>query len=331
MATVYAAMEGALLVVRGAPDDPVATRHLTEFDLQRVAAHSHTPERAFCGTLDSGLYRTLDSGGTWERVDAEGMADRVMAVAVSPHDPAVVYAGTEPSAVYRSRDAGDTWEHLDGLRDLPSASSWSFPPRPHTHHVRWIEVDPADPDHLYVSIEAGALVQSHDGGATWEDRVPGSRRDNHTLTTHGDAPESVWAAAGDGYAESHDSGETWEHPQEGLNHRYCWSVAVETDGDAHTALLSSASGPRTAHSPSAAESYVYRRRGGRWERCDADLPAGEGMLRAELARGEREGEFYALTNLGLFRTPDAGDTWHEVDVQWSDGFTRETPMGLRVV
>ena len=28
---------------------------------------------------------------------------------------------------------------LAGLRALTSADTWSFPPRPHTHHVRWIE------------------------------------------------------------------------------------------------------------------------------------------------------------------------------------------------
>ncbi|MFB6170452.1 MAG: WD40/YVTN/BNR-like repeat-containing protein [Haloarculaceae archaeon] len=326
MATVYAAMEDTLLVVSGAPEAPETARELAGYDLQRVAVHPDRPGRAFCGTLDSGLYRTTD--GEWERVPVEGMADRVMAVAVDPADPDVVYAGTEPSAVHRSADGGDTWTHLTGLTDLPSASEWAFPPRPHTHHVRWVEVDPDDSDHLYVSIEAGALVQSHDGGDTWEDRVPGSRRDNHSLTTRADAPGVVWAAAGDGYAESHDGGDTWTHPQDGLDHRYCWSVA--TDGE--VVLLAAASGPRRAHSPGSAESYVYRRRGdGAWERCDADLPAGSGMVRAELAAGGRTGEFYALSNRGLHHTTDAGDTWRALDVAWPGRFTRQTPNGLRVV
>lgn len=330
MSTVYAAMESALLVVSGAPDDPEASRHVVDDDLQRVAVHPAAPDRAFCGTLDAGLYRTTDRGDTWERVGPEGMADRVTAAAVDPTDADTVYAGTEPSAVYRSEDGGDTWNRLDGLTDLPSEPNWAFPPRPHTHHVRWIEPDPADADHLYVSIEAGALVQSHDGGATWEDRVSGSRRDNHGLTTSAAAPGSVWAAAGDGYAESHDGGATWEHPQTGLDHRYCWSVAVDP-GTPETVLLSAASGPRSAHSPSTAESYVYRKRGSDWERCDDDLPAGEGMLRAELAAGPEAGAFYALTNRGLYYTADAGDSWRQLAVEWPDAFARETPMGLRVV
>jgi hypothetical protein len=52
-----------------------------------------------------------------------------------------VYAGTEPSALYTSNDGGDSWERMEGLNSLPSSKSWSFPPRPWTHHVRWIEPD----------------------------------------------------------------------------------------------------------------------------------------------------------------------------------------------
>ena len=42
-------------------------------------------------------------------------------------------------------------------------------------HVRWIESDVNNPCYVYAAIEAGALVQSHDGGRTWIDRVEGGR------------------------------------------------------------------------------------------------------------------------------------------------------------
>jgi photosystem II stability/assembly factor-like uncharacterized protein len=37
--------------------------------------------------------------------------------------------------------------------------------------VRWIEPDVNSPGYVFVAIEAGALIQSHDGGRTWIDRV----------------------------------------------------------------------------------------------------------------------------------------------------------------
>ena len=64
-----------------------------------------------------------------------------MSATVGPHaenGKSIVFAGTEPSSIYRSTDDGAMWEDLAGLRDVPSYDTWFFPPRPETHHVRWI-------------------------------------------------------------------------------------------------------------------------------------------------------------------------------------------------
>jgi photosystem II stability/assembly factor-like uncharacterized protein len=350
MAALYAAMRGALVVVRGVEagsGSDAVDRRLADHDLECVAVHPDAPDVVLVGTFDGGLYRSDDGGEAFVRV-GEGVFDsgHVTSLAVNPHDPGEWWAGTEPSAVYRSTDAGRTWARRPGLTDLPSSSGWSFPPRPETHHVRWIEVDPADPARLYVGIEAGALVRTDDRGATWTDRVPTSRRDNHSLATHPDAPGRAWSAAGDGYAETDDGGETWEYPQAGLDHRYCWSVAVDP-GDPGTVLVSAASGAYRAHRANSAESYVYRKRAdpnpngtggggtgpaaGRWERLDdRGLPTGEGVTRAVIAAGLAAGEFYAATNEGLYRTRDAGDAWTRLDVPW-DELASSTARGLAVV
>ena len=352
MPTIHAAMRNELLVAErtdaatdgvasdgAVPDDAWrTTRRLAEHDLECAAVHPASPDRVFVGTFDAGLHRSEDGGESFERVDPDGMSQHVMSIAVDPESSETVWAGTEPSEVYRSTDGGSSWERREGLVDLPSSSEWSFPPRPDTHHVRWIEPDPHKPDHLYVGIEAGALVETHDAGATWEDRVETARIDNHSLATHPDAPERAWSAAGDGYAETHDAGETWVHPQDGLGHRYCWSVAVDP-ADPDTVLLSSASGPRSAHNADTAESYVYRKRGDgsesdadSWERLDdRGLPTGEGVVRAVLARGAAAGEFYAVNNRGLFVTTDAGDSWTRLGVEWPTAFESQTPRGLAVL
>jgi photosystem II stability/assembly factor-like uncharacterized protein len=326
---LYAAMRDRLLVVTGSPGDWSAATTLRDVQPECVAAASDAPSRAFVGTQDDGCYRTVDGGETFERVfDRE---PRVTAVAVSPQDPSVAWLGTEPSRVFHTTDGGASWTEWPGLTDLPSADEWYFPPRPDTHHVRWLEPDPHDAERLYVGIEAGAFVLTEDAGETWRERPPGSRRDNHSLATHPEAPDRVWAAAGDGYAESHDGGETWEHPQGGLAHRYCWSVRPDP-GDPDTVVLSAASGARSAHSLPA-ESHVYRREdGGDWERLDAEsgLPVGDGVLRAVLATGDA-GEFYACNNRGLFRSTDAGETWQEMAIPWPEELTELTCRGLAVV
>lgn len=331
MERVYAAMRSGLLVVE--EEGAVCRERLPGHDLECVAAHPEAPERAFVGTFEAGLHRTTDGGERFERVGTETIAqDAVMAVAVNPADPTEVWAGTEPSRVYHSTDAGETWTHRGGLTALESEPEWAFPPRPHTHHVRWLEVDPADPAHVYVGIEAGALVHTSDRGETWLERPPGSRRDNHTLATHADAPGRAYAAAGDGYAETTDGGEHWTVHDAGLEHRYVWGLAVDP-GDPDTVLVSAASGARAAHTPATADAHLYRRRGdGPWEHLtDAGLPTGEGVTRSVLTGGTRPGCVLALTDRGLFRTRDAGTTWRRVDTPWPARFETETARGLAVV
>jgi hypothetical protein len=92
-----------------------------------------------------------------------------------------------------------------------------FPPRPWTSHVRWIESDANIPDYIFVAIEAGALIQSHDGGKTRIDRVEKGPYDTRILVTHQMAPERLYSAAGDGYFESFDYGESWKSSNDGYN------------------------------------------------------------------------------------------------------------------
>ncbi|MFB6094680.1 MAG: WD40/YVTN/BNR-like repeat-containing protein [Halanaeroarchaeum sp.] len=294
-----------------------------------LSLHPAAPTRPFLGTTE-GLYRSADAGETWTRLDVGAFEHaHVTAVAIAPGDPDVVYAGTEPSRVYRSADGGDTWQHRDGLRDLPSADEWSFPPRPDTHHVRWIEVDPRDVGRIHVAIEAGALIRSSDGGRTWRDRVEGARRDVHSMATHPDRPGHVWCAAGDGYAESDDGGDTWYSPDAGLGDEYCWSVAVDP-GDPETAVLSAAAGPRAAHRSASADSTVHRRSGdGGWRPVDG-LPTGEGVLRYVLAPGVAPGTFYAASNTGLFGSDDGGVSWDPLPVEWPADLDARTVAGLAV-
>ncbi len=89
-----------------------------------------------------------------------------MSVAVSAveqgADGGVVWAGTEPSALFRSEDGGWHWQELPALRNIPSAPTWSFPPRPWTSHVRWITPDPHEAERIFVGIELGGVMRSLD-------------------------------------------------------------------------------------------------------------------------------------------------------------------------
>src|SRR6266700_4504402 len=272
MTRAYLAMDDELLVATAADGGWTTAERLADQAPRCLAADPLRPELLVCGTSGRGVWSSDDAGATW-RPAGGGMERRdVTAVAISASersgDRGVFYAGTEPSATFRSEDGGATWRELEGMVTLQSAPTWTFPPRPHTSHVRWITPDPVRSGALYVCIEAGALVRSFDGGETWLDKTPDGPFDTHTLAAHRLAPGRLYSAAGDGlvqpgrgYNESPDAGERWESPDEGLGHHYLWSVAVDP-ADPETIVVSAASSPFTAHVAAHAESTVYRRAAG---------------------------------------------------------------------
>jgi len=171
MTRIYIATDDELLIASGNNGLWTVGTRLAGLSPRCLAVDPLRPERVYCGTAGHKLWRSADAGASWGAAGAGIAHADVTAVAVSPRERAgafgVLYAGTEPSALFRSEDGGGAWRELQGMRALPSAPTWSYPPRPHTNHVRWITPDVADAARLYVCIEAGALVRSLDGGATW--------------------------------------------------------------------------------------------------------------------------------------------------------------------
>jgi photosystem II stability/assembly factor-like uncharacterized protein len=283
---------------------------LTGSGAQCLALDPADPDTVYAGLREGGVRRTSDGGRSW--VDCALPAPGAFSLAVSAADGAV-YAGTEPSALYRSDDRGETWRELDGLLELPSRPTWSFPPRPWTSHVRWIAPSPDDGELILVGIELGGLMRSADGGETWADHRPGAQRDVHSLAWHPRVAGRAYEAGGGGAAWSEDAGETWHAADEGRDRHYTWSVAVDP-GDPELWYVSASTGPYAAHGGRDPQARIYRRRNGEWSALGGGLPeplpampyalvAVDGGLVAGLADGQ------------LWRSTDHGETWEALGLQ----------------
>jgi hypothetical protein len=259
--------------------------------------------RVIVGTRGDGAFVTGDAGESWTHHELP--ESDIFSVAISEADGAL-YAGSEPSRLFVARDGGP-WIELEALQDIPSRDRWSFPPRPWTHHVRWIAPDPHRAERLLVGIELGGLMYSDDGGATFSDHRPGAKLDAHSLAWHPQADGRAYQAAGDGAAWSRDGGRTWEPADAGRDLRYCWAVAVDSV-DPDRWYVSAASGPGTAHAGASARGRLYRW-GGAWERLP--LPA-ETM---PYALASVDGELLAgLADGRILCSGDHGDGWEEIGV-----------------
>ena len=279
-----------------------ATPALEGLGAQCVAASG---SRVLVGTRGNGLLASADGGVSFERVELP--EQDVLSVAISAAD-GVLYAGTEPSRLFVTRD-GTTWIELEALQDIPSRDRWSFPPRPWTHHVRWIAPDPHRAERVLVGIELGGVMYTDDGGATFTDHCPGAKLDAHCLTWHPHADGRAYQAAGDGAAWSHDGGRTWESVDAGRDLRYCWALAVAPT-DPERWYVSAASGPGAAHSDTRASGRLYRWQPDAWQ----PLALPPDSMPYALAATERE-LICGLADGRLLTSADQGDTWDELDVR----------------
>ncbi len=151
---------------------------------------------------EDGIWRSEDGGDTWSYVPLDlptGLIGKID-FGVSPADPDRVYAVVEAlepdEGLYRSDDAGRTWRQVSDhgpLMDRP-------------FYYTNVDVDPTDPDVVYVS--ATQFWKSVDGGVTWERRST-PHGDNHDLWINPDDPQIMVQSNDGGANVTRDGGETW--------------------------------------------------------------------------------------------------------------------------
>ncbi len=165
--------------------------------------HGRLPWKIISGGPGSGLYKSTDSGETWEKM-TEGLPEEMgkMAIAVSRSNSEKVYAliesdsNSEKRGLYVSNDAGKNWSQVTNDNRLVQRA-WYY-----------IElfVDPKNENTIYV-LSAPAL-RSNDGGKTWEN-LGGTHGDYHNLWINPDDSNNMVISNDGGAAISFNKGRIW--------------------------------------------------------------------------------------------------------------------------
>jgi hypothetical protein len=78
----------------------------------------------------------------------------------------VLFAGTSPAGLFRTDNAGETWEPIAGLNEHKSRKDWN--PGAGGQALHSLQVDPENPDRMYVAISAAGAFRTEDGGKKWK-------------------------------------------------------------------------------------------------------------------------------------------------------------------
>jgi photosystem II stability/assembly factor-like uncharacterized protein len=198
-----------------------------DIQVRTLAVSPHNPQRIYAGS-EAGLYRSDDTGATWELVETPMKGMQIWSLALDPSDPEVIFAGTKPPGVFRSCDSGRSWERLsiDIADECPIG-----PPR-----VTNLVIDPRDHRKVWAGVELGGVYRSCDGGDNWT-HLPQlgpreSSTDVHGVAISPGAPGKVLATTPDGIWTSINEGESWSlhaFPKFADRDRvsYCRGVAVK--------------------------------------------------------------------------------------------------------
>jgi photosystem II stability/assembly factor-like uncharacterized protein len=279
------------------------------------------------------VHRSEDGGETWTRAEELGLPEDSgltleKAWHVRPGRPGEdgrLWLGAAPGVLFKTDDFGRTWEAVDGVLRHPTRSEWN--PGAGGMCCHSIQLDPDEPQRMYIAISAAGTFRTEDGGETWEPANQGVAADFspdnpfpevgqcvHKLLLHPARPERLWQQNHCGVYRSDDYGRSWERLEgNGLPSGFGFPIALDhADPDAAFVIPEEGAENRVT---SDGRLGVYRTRdgGATWDLLTNGLPEPAWVAVLREASSFDEGSVYFGTQSGsVFVTRDGGESWREV-------------------
>ncbi len=152
------------------------------------------------GGPHSGIYRSLDGGDTWEKLEKglpKGDTGRI-GLDISKSHPHIVYAIIENKngGVFRSENRGESWTRMSDFNHRPM-------------YYSQIRVDPKNPDKIWAL--GSPLFLSIDGGKTFTSEGTGEKIhvDHHALWINPNNPDHLLLGGDGGFYISYEGSKNW--------------------------------------------------------------------------------------------------------------------------
>jgi photosystem II stability/assembly factor-like uncharacterized protein len=220
--------------------------------------HASQPGVWYAGTSPQGLFRSEDSGDSWEPIagfndhpdqqkwvngDQDQTPDggKTHSVLVDPRDPAHLYLGLSGGGFFESRDAGASWQPLnagvamDFAPPLPDGGEYPFGHDPHC-----VQSHPLRPDRLWRQDHCGMYRLDRDQSDRWQRvgrAMPAEVGDiGFPIAVHPRDPDTAWVFPMDGTSVwprtspggrpavygTRDGGASWQRLDNGFPGEQAW-------------------------------------------------------------------------------------------------------------
>ncbi len=280
------------------------------------------------------VHRSSDLGGSWARAEELGLPeDSGLTLERTWHvepglesQPGTLWLGAAPGALFRSTDGGERWEAVDSLVGHPTRDRWN--PGAGGMCCHSIQLDPEDPDHLYVAISAAGVFRTEDGGATWSPANSGTAADFllddpypevgqcvHKLLRHPSG--RLWQQNHCGVYRSDDRGESWARLDDnGLPSDFGFGLALDPRDPDIAYTVPMESGENRVPCDGRLGVYTTRDGGETWAISTSGLPepAFTGVLREGIASDGLDplGLYVGTESGSVFASADEGRNWTEI-------------------
>lgn len=200
-----------------------------------IAVPKGSKHTIYVGAATGGVWKTVNSGITWEPIMDDVASISVGDIAVAASNPDIVWVGlgeanifrasVAGTGLYKSTDVGKTWQHI-GLAD--------------THTIGRIIIHPENPDIVYVAApghewtynKERGVFKTTNGGKTWDkilyinekigaaDLVMDPSDSKVLYASMWNRTRRRWSdpmpGPGDGIFKTTDGGKTWKQKTKGL-------------------------------------------------------------------------------------------------------------------
>ncbi len=194
---------------------------------------------ASADTQSGGVYKSTDSGTSWNKISAQIPFTKIYTLAIDPKNPSKVWAGTPQNGVWFSPDAGNSWtKKSGGASGMPDGGNWQAASISSvSNHVYWgsngglyvttndgnswlqitpdesymmvLAVDPTSASTLYVSTEM-SLLKSVNNGNSWTSKMSGwTSFEPEGIVTNPASAQIAYTYGSDGIFRTANGGASW--------------------------------------------------------------------------------------------------------------------------